>query len=217
MKKRILIIVYVLLLCVTVSFAWLSNVQENIIKTVDVNFENGKAMITDFSFDAYLEKRNDDGTYSKVGEDFEFDQRTMVPGVRVPFRIRIKNISDVEKKAKLVLDMQIDGFDADGVNILDVLYIDMVPGEGFADTDKTRNIFIKLSEAETVGDASDGRFSLDLYGEGGELTILIPSDVDKINPDADGYVTLECSFYYDQNATAEYQNKAISALSFKLE
>lgn len=206
MKKRILIIVYVLLLCVTVSFAWLSNVQENINKTVDVNFENGKAMITDFSFDAYLEKRNTDGTYSKVEGAFEFDQRTMVPGVRVPFRIRIKNISDVEKKAKLVLDMQIDGFDADGVNILDVLYIDMVPGEGFED-DKTRNIFIKLSEAETVGDASDGRFSLDLYGEGGELTI----------PASKNYVTLECSFYYDQNATAEYQNKAISALSFKLE
>lgn len=216
MKKRILIIVYVLLLCVTTSFAWLSNVQENKNDTVDVNFADGKAVITDFAFDAYLEKRNDDGTYSKVEGAFEFDQRTMVPGVRVPFKIKIKNIGDNAKNTKLVLDMHIDNFDVNEPSILDMLYIDMVLGKGFADSG-TRNIFIKLSEANVVGNEGSGDFSLDLYGEGEELTIPIQSIVDEINPGADGYVTLDCSFYYDQNATAEYQNKAISAMSFRLE
>ena len=83
---------------------------------------------------------------------------------------------------------------------------------------ETRHVFKKLSEAIYKG---DGLFSLEIYSE--EDKIVIPT-VDEVNESLaknektqNGYVALNCSFYYDQNAGAEYQGKGIDALSFRLE
>lgn len=235
MKKRILIIVYVLLLCGTVTFAWLSNAQENINETIDVDFRDGKAVITGFAFDAYLERKLDDGEvnandvdndgYVSVeadredGEPFAFDSNKTLPGERIPFRIRAKNLGDAEKKTKLFLDMQIDGYDPDAedVNVLDVLYVEIVLGDGFAESG-TKHAFKKLSDAVYRG---NGIFSLEIYGEGEEIAVptveTVNTRLGKLGKETNGYVALNCSFYYDQSATAAYQGKGISALSFRLE
>ena len=34
---------------------------------------------------------------------------------------------------------------------------------------------------------------------------------------SDDYVTLDCSLYFDQNATQKYQNKSVYAMAFRLE
>ena len=220
MKKRILIILYVLLLCGTVTFAWLSNAQNSINKTVDVDYSQGKAVITDFAFDAYLEEKVGDN-YVAVEKDsaFAFDSNDTVPGARLPFRIRVKNLGTVEKKTKLVLDMQIDGYDPDAedVNVLDVLYVEIVLGDGFAESG-TKHAFKKLSDAVYRG---NGIFSLEIYGEGEEISVptveTVNTRLGKLGKETNGYVALNCSFYYDQSATAAYQGKGISALSFRLE
>ena len=220
MKKRILIILYVLLLCGTVTFAWLSNAQNSINKTVDVDYSQGKAVITDFAFDAYLEEKVGDN-YVAVEKDsaFAFDSNDTVPGARLPFRIRVKNLGTVEKKTKLVLDMQIDGYDpsADNANILDVLYVEVVLGDGFSESG-TRHAFKKLSEATYKG---NGLFSLEIYSEGEEIAVPIPSVVNArlkdLGKPQNGYATFNCSFYYDQVAGAIYQGMGINALSFRLE
>ena len=219
MKKRILIIMYVLLLCVTVSFAWLSNVQENINNSVDVDFgvKNplNNATIVDTSFLAHLESKDANGEYKKVEGPYSFDSKAMVPGARIPFKLKIKNMGDAEKKVTLSLDMRIDDFDPNEPNILDMLYIDIVLAEGFDGSD-VRHIFKKLSDFGEEGYSGNGDFSLNLYGYGEELSIALPEVVNS-RGGTDGYVTLNCSFYYDQNATAEYQDNAISGLSFRLE
>ena len=253
MKKRILIIVYVLLLCGTATFAWLSNAQNSINETIDVDFSGGKAVVTDFSFNAYLERKIADGEVNASDKDndgyvavdegaFSFDTQSTLPGTRLPFRIRIQNLGDAKKSTKLVLDMYIEGYDPDSndemirskADLLDVIYIEIVLGDGFStndaldpdedqieDADKkveTRHVFKKLSEAIYKG---DGLFSLEIYSE--EDKIVIPT-VDEVNESLaknektqNGYVALNCSFYYDQNAGAEYQGKGIDALSFRLE
>ena len=222
MKKRILIIVYVLLLCVTTTFAWLSNSQEQRARTLSVDLEDGKAVITDLSFDAVLEKQNAEGNYEAVEGAYSFDKKTMVPGARTPFRIKITNLGTTTKDTKLVLDMHIDDFDpTDEINILDMLYIDIVLGEGFGASD-VRHVFKKLSEATVIGDTDSGSFSLVLYGEGEEITVPAPVDKNRNGVISEeerlaSAVAINCSFYYDQNATAEYQDMSISALSFRLE
>ncbi len=231
MKKRILIIVYVLLLCGTVTFAWLSNAQNSINETIDVDYSEGKATIIGFDFDAYFEKKLADGEIDagdtdkdgyvavRSEEPFAFDAKTTLPGARIPFRIRVQNLSTTEKKTKLALDMQLDGYDpaVNDVNILDVLYIEIVLGDGFSDSG-TCHVFKKLSEATYKG---DGLFSLEIYGEGQEISVPTRSDVntrlEELGKDENGYVAFNCSFYYDQSASAAYQGKGISALSFRLE
>ena len=54
MKKRILIIIYALLLCVTASFAWLSNFEIKPVNNVLIDFrgkpEGGLATVASFDF-----------------------------------------------------------------------------------------------------------------------------------------------------------------------
>ena len=52
MKKRILIIFYALLLCVTASFAWLSNFQPNKVTNLSVDYSGGALTVADLDFDA---------------------------------------------------------------------------------------------------------------------------------------------------------------------
>lgn len=210
MKKRILIIFYALLLCVTASFAWLSNFHANVVKTIDIDFQDGALTVVDLDFDAYIETRNSDGDFERIPEGiFKFDSKQMIPDSITPFKIKIKNYSTSESnKAKLGLAIRIDPVKQGDVNILDMFYIDVVAGNGFGEN--KLHVFLKLSEAEPIGNENSGEYFLWIYGDGKEITVP-PTKAET------EYVTLDCSFYYDQNATAEYQNKAIHAMAFRLE
>ena len=210
-KKRILIIFYALLLCVTASFAWLSNFQANIVEDIKVDFRNGALTVVNLDFDAHIETRNADGVFEQIPEGtFTFDKRQMVPDSITPFKIKIKNNSTTEeRKAKLGVAIRLDESQMDDVNILDVLYLDVVAGGGFKDGNN-HHVFVKLNAAEPIGAEGSGEYFLWIYGDGEE--IVIPPTTPKSE-----YVTLDCSFYYDQNATAEYQNKTVQALAFRIE
>lgn len=212
MKKRILIVIYALLLCVTASFAWLSNFQANYVTNLKVDYQDGALKVINLDYDAYIETRDADGSFVRVpdGAPFEFDSKNMIPDSITPFKIKIRNNSETEdRKAKLGLAIRIDPKQMETVNLLDVLYLDVVAGDGFGEAN-SYHVFLKLSDAEPIGLADSGEYFLWIYGDGDE--IIIPS-VDG----GMGYATLDCSFYYDQNATAEYQNKSIEALAFRLE
>ena len=217
MKKRILIVVYALLLCVTASFAWLSNFNKTNVKDLHVDFRHGALTVTDPGFQAFIETRDANGNFVRIpdgvdGEQlpYTFNHKDMVPDTITPFKIKIKNNSSTEeRKAKLGIALRIDPEAAKVANILEVMYIDVIAGDGFSD-DENYHIYMRLDEASVVGNSENGEYFLWLYGEGSEI-IIPPTSDDK------EYVTLDCSFYYDQNATAKYQNQSIFALSFRLE
>lgn len=211
MKKRILIIFYALLLCVTASFAWLSNFQANIVEDIKVDFREGALTVVNLDFDAYIETRADDGSFNKIPEGpFMFDKKQMVPDAMTPFKIKIKNNSlTEERKAKLGVAIRIDPTQMEDVNILDVLYLDVVAGNGFKDGNN-HHVFLRLNAAEPIGTVGSGEYFLWIYADGSEISVP-PSTAEN------EYVTLDCSFYYDQNATAEYQNKSIQAMAFRIE
>ena len=141
---------------------------------------------------------------------FVFDKKQMVPDSITPFKIKIKNNSTTDdRKAKLGIAIRIDPTQISEANILDVMYIDVVAGNGFSRANNY-HVFLKLNAAEPVGAEGSGEYFLWIYGDGEEITIP-PTTAEN------EYVTLDCSFYYDQNATAEYQNKSIQAMAFRLE
>ena len=219
MKKRILIVVYVLLLCVTTSFAWLSNIQETEVKTVSVDMNNG--LINDFSFSASLEM---DDSYKVASTDgIKLNNKIMVPGVRIPFKIHIERGTE-EKKAKLLLDLDMDcteaELDTDGIpKIMKKIYVEIVFNEISTDNPggKTRHIFKKLSELSEI-DGYYGDYTIELFGEGEEI-IISPAILNEDGSVSAGndVLTLNCSLYYDQTATAEYQDMGIGAMLFRLE
>lgn len=217
MKKRILIVIYALLLCVTASFAWLSNFNKNIVEDIKIDFRDGALTVTDPGFQAYIETVNSKGNFERIpdgpnGEQlpFTFEQKQMVPDAVTPFRIKVKNTSTTDyRKAKLGVALRIDPEATRTANILDVMYLDIVAGDGFSDSN-TYHVYVRLDAASKVGSEDNGEYFLWIYGEGDEI-IIPPTTADK------EYVTLDCSFYYDQNATAEYQNQSIYAMAFRLE
>jgi hypothetical protein len=212
MKKRILIVIYALLLCVTASFAWLSNFQANHVNEINVDFSNGALNIVNLDFNAYIETRTESGSFERIpdGEMFSFDHKRMVPDSITPFRIKIKNNSTTEsRKAKLAVAIRLKQSEVGNVNLLDMLYLDVVAGDGFSETNNY-HVFVKLNTADLISTEEEGEYLLYVYGDGDEIIIPPTSS-------AKEYVTLDCSLYFDQNATAEYQNEVITAMTFRLE
>lgn len=213
MKKRILIIVYALLLCVTASFAWLSNIDSYRVKSLYAEFDNGSLTVLNFDFDAKLSVPTVDasGVESWVDVDPEtdgahiFDKTKMVPDSISPFKIRIANKAGEAIEARFSLALRIP---KESVPLLDVIYIDSIAGDGF-DKTTTYHKFIKLSEAELVLESEEyNEYVLRIYTYGDEILIPYKSG---------NFVTLDCSFYFDQNATAEYQTMTIDSIVFRLE
>lgn len=214
MKKRILIIVYALLLCVTASFAWLSNIDSYRVKSLYAEFDNGSLTVLNFDFDAKLSvpKVDASGVESWVDVDPEkdgahiFDKTKMVPDSISPFKIRIANKAGEDIEARLSLALRVPN---ESVPLLDVIYIDSIAGDGF-DKTTTYHKFIKLSEAELVLESEEyNEYVLRIYTYGDEILIPYYNSGD--------FVTLDCSFYFDQNATAEYQTMTIDSIVFRLE
>lgn len=221
MKKRILIIMYVLLLCVTVSFAWLSNIQETSTESVSVDFNN--AMITDLEFNANLEIDPSYCDAEHSGEGIRLSEKVMIPNARIPFKINIDRAEN-EKKAKLFLDLAIDCSEDETVEgipmILDKIYVDIVFTERSIQypNGRTRHVLKKLSEFSEK-DGFYGDFSVELFGVGEEIIVgsIADENNDKQINDTESVLTLSCSLFYDNSATAEYQEMGIDAMLFRLE
>ena len=224
MKKRILIIIYALLLCVTVSFAWLSNFQVTKVNELAVDYRKGGLTVANLGFEGHIEIPDGNGGYKPLYEKKPSENATeteteilsivdkvqMVPDSITPFRIKIKNLSTTEyRKAKLGIAISLDPEELRQANVLEVLYLDIISIDGFSEG-TTYHSYIRLDEAYPVGAEGSGEYFYYIYGEGEEL--MIPPTSAKQE-----YVTFDCSFYYDKEATAEYQNKSIKALSFRLE
>lgn len=218
MKKRILIIVYALLLCVTASFAWISNFDQSRVESVMFNYNNGALTVWNNNFEGKLmvpvvEGTNADGTPKEIWKDvdknkiYTFDSTKFVPDSVTPFRLGIKNISGEDQQARLSLVFKMDTED---VELLNYIYINIIGVESgnFAKEDSYHR-FVKLSEAEQISNnGEEAEFVLRLYSYSN------PVAVPKVN---NRFFEFDCFFYFDPEAPTEMQHKSISAMAFRLE
>ena len=223
MKKRILIIVYALLLCVTASFAWISNFDQSSVAAVKFNYNNGALTVWNNNFEGKLMVpevvgTNADGTPKEVWKDVDptkkyiFDSTKFVPDSVTPFRLGIKNKSGEDQQARLSLIFKMSTED---VVLLNYIYINIIGIEAeqlgswsFAKEDSYHQ-FVQLSEAEQFS-SKDGEaeFVLRLYSYSN------PVAVPNVN---NRFFEFDCFFYFDPEAPTEMQHKSISAMAFRLE
>ena len=98
MKKRILIIVYALLLCVTASFAWISNFDQSRVESVMFNYNNGALTVWNNNFEGKLmvpivEGTNADGTPKEIWKDVDKNKGAF----GAPFNIRRSILIDSQQ------------------------------------------------------------------------------------------------------------------------
>ena len=213
MKKRIFVIVLALLLCVTASFAWLSNFESKRVKNINVGFDN-PVSIAKLDLDASIEVESTPGVFEKLTDDkpFTFDKRQMIPDSVTRFKINVTNTAKLVEgagqsqatKFKLAVAIKIDPKQAEVANLLDVLYLDVMVGNANNGANDN-HVFVSLSEAEEIGEAGSGTYLFYVYDEKNTISVLPESTV-----------TFDCYFYYSESATAKYQNKDI-AISFRIE
>lgn len=227
MKKRIILSIgaLLLLLFVVASVAWLSNFETRIVRSLNVDYQNGAMVIADKNFDARVLVPDGDGDYRALtdGEELPFDDRGIVPDSVTPFKIEIDNKTDSAKTANLSLT-----FTTDDTTILDNFYIDVVFGTQY-------HVYKCLGEAREIGGEGSGNYILDIYGEGEEISIpatvtsesetesevqaAAQTETESESDSTDSFsadMSLDCYFYYDKFADASNQAKMVE-IEFRLE
>lgn len=230
MKKRIILSIgaLLLLLSVVVSVAWLSNFETRIVRSLNVDYQNGAMVIADKNFDARVLVPDGDGGYRPLtdGEEFTFEDRGIVPDSVTPFKIEIDNKTDSAKTANLSLTFKTN--DDDDKAMFKHLYIDVVFGTQY-------HVYKCLGEAREIGGEGSGNYVLDIYGEGEEISIptkataeseseseaqaAAQSETESESDSADDFsadMSLDCYFYYDKFADASNQAKMVK-IEFRLE
>ncbi len=209
MKKRIFLSIATLLLCITVSFAWISNMSTNIVNTIDINFlseDQGNLSVASRDLEAQIYIKDGD-EFVPADENSAFDSSLFVPGSNTPFKIKIHNNAKKALYLEMTLAFSETSYDGrEEYHLRDALFIDIYAGEGFPQGEIYHQ-YKNLAEAEQLG--SSDEYILEIYNE--DNMILIPEMAE------DEWVTLECYFYFDMNATAEYQNMSMKKFVFRLE
>lgn len=200
-KKRILLLMYALLLCVTASFAWIIIRDPIRTKSLVVDYHTHKLMVSDKNIELSIWVPEKDG-FAEISNSSDEDNRNelfrfqnIVPDYNVSYQIRIKN----NTSAPITIRLSISSLScADKlINVDDALvYLSVRPGNLFKS-----HAGIKLPEEKYMGitdqtlqSIGNGQYSLSLY------------DGLQIPPTGDGYVELECYFYFSKEMDNSYQN-----------
>jgi len=125
--KRIIALVYALLLCVTVSFAWILTEKENIVEDVIVGYNNGNLVIAAKDISGKLVISDDEGNETVLDQEYLFSPTEIIPNSVVAFSLRIKNNSYDEMMANI----SVVGITAEDAKILDVVYFSAQPSSGW--------------------------------------------------------------------------------------
>ena len=185
MKKRILIVVYALLLCVTICFAWLSNSRVNYVREINVDFKNGALTVDRAGVTGVIGTVDSKGEFKAV-DKLSIDSRLMIPGSGHKFQIRLKNI-DETKTQKIKLGVLIKLNDDTDVpqgtgelpDVFDKLYISVLKratSSGEANNvefDSDNSFSVKLNEASVYGNPDDKMYFLWICKD--ETEIILPA------------------------------------------
>ena len=219
-KKKAMLAVYIIMLCVTVSFAWILNVQNNMGQYLELKYGEEAAhklsiASKDIEMMAYIQKDGDwiylgsSKDQNQSGKLIQISPEDVIPNSSVPFRIRFKNTSGNTLKVKLTLS----GVVCDKSLVADeIVYVGALGSDEYSrytDTAITPpNVYLALNAANFISEDIDGNTST--Y----DLVVYEAIDI-PATPDGE-YVELDCYFYFDaERMTNVCQNKVFFVSSFQ--
>lgn len=217
-KKKILLAAYVLLLCITVSFAWILNPEKNVSDSFFIQYgsDSGNRLVVaprDVEMTVYAQQEE---RWQKVGsssdkeesqERFRVDSQSVIPNSSVPFRIRIKNQSN----SVIRIRVELVGIVCDQILVADeIIYASALGSMEYSNYSvmTPENVYLSLNNdgvlVETDEENHTATYNLVLYEE-----IEVPIT-------GDDYVELDCYFYFDKDRmTNVCQNKTLYVSSFR--
>ena len=199
--KRIIALVYAILLCVTVSFAWILTEEENIVDDVIVGYDDGKLVIASKDIEGKIIIADEQGNETELTEDYFFSPTEILPNSVIAFSLRIKNNAYEE----MVVDISMVGISAENVSLLDVVYFSATPSSGW-EGETPSSVYVKLGDAAL---AQDGTYTLNVAA-----AVRLRS-TEPLNED--DYMEYECYFYFDgESMTNVHQNIDLSVGAIRI-
>lgn len=222
-KKRIVLAVYILLLAVSVSFAWMT-VQDNTGDHMELEYggDSGNTLSVaskDVEMMVWAEMEPDEWKYLGSSEDDQsgtlmtIPANRMIPGANIPFKIQFKNSSDKPVAVRIILNGACHKDlvqKSDGNDRLAVLFVaygtgsftkysEIVPAPARSSVELRKNCIV--AENKETGINS---YTVELYD-----SIQIP-------PTAEGeFVEVMCTVNFDMLAmTNECAGKTFTISSF---
>lgn len=207
MKKRLLLIFNCLLLCCTVSLAWILSGNPEIVDALQFDFtDSDKLVISSVNVDTTVVLLID-GQEVPLDEDFQLDPGMLVPDKMIPFRIKFNYQSADEEKTSLAIRLSLVGITASSEEFLQTVSISVTPvTDGLSAPNGPLTIYKSFGEATISGDGET--YTLDIYGN--ENRLYIPHK-------EDGESVLDCYLMMSKDAGAEFQNMWLDIRAFRLE
>ncbi len=109
--KRIIVPVIMMLLCLTLTFAWINELQNPEGRYLNFVFEDGKAVVTDTDIEVKLYRDvTDSDDFEDITEPFATDSmesltviENFAPGARQKFKVEITNTGGIPLSLQMVL------------------------------------------------------------------------------------------------------------------
>ena len=210
MKKRILWIVYSLLLCCTVTFAWILSGKPLAVPYVMLDYaEENQMFISSVGVNAKAYFRQ--GDQEVPAEDFYLDPSKLVPGTIIPFTITLDYQAQDEARSAISVKLSMIGITVSDPKLLDKMYVSVTPkNERLTSTNGRQTLYICLNEAEPMGEAGEETYRLNIYDSSNQL--IIPH-----NDAGSAPSELDCYLYFDRSADSSFQNLSLDIRYFRLE
>lgn len=210
MKKRIFRIFYCLLLCCTVTTAWI--LSGDSIRTPHIILDytgDNKMVISSVGVDA--EVLFVDGDTYVPAKDFKLDPSKLVPGATIPFKITLDYQSSDEELSATAVRLSIVGITVSDPRLLSKMYISITPkNEGLTSTNGREVLYKCFDKAVPIGDEDQLTYRLDIYDSTNKL--IIPHNNRGAAPSE-----LDCYLYFHSSADASYQDISMNISYFHLE
>ena len=216
MKNKIqtiaVLTVAILLLVVSVSFAWMLQVDDSLLRylLLDYTQQNGNSLVVaSHDVEMSILRQIDEDTFNETQEDMVISE--LIPGNAQTFRIRIKNHSQNTINLKLSManvsgDLITERTDDKTGTMLDALFISMRGGLGYIGNNLVvPSLYKRLNQDSTYNSVSN------------TYSVVLFSALEVPPTEGDGYVELNCYFYLDPDAGMEYQSKNLVIGTFRAE
>ena len=215
MSKHIWLVFWCLLLCVTISFAWIMFQPENLVNHVVIDYDTGGELVVAPEKIVMTILMNDPttGVMTPIGRSTDqyqdnmelFEVQDIVPNSIVPFKIRLQNTSNEIIRLKLSIDRLV--CDEKLLSPVDSkVYFSAVGASSYASYPEIapENLYKSLSAAQPLEDSDENAYYLTIYE-----TIYVPPT------GQDSYVEIDCYFYFTKDMDNTYQNLDFRVLSFR--
>lgn len=217
MKRRMLLALYGILLCCTVTFAWIFDGSTKV-KDLMLNYvgEN-KMSIASIGVDVDVGFRDGDGYVA--AKDFVLKPAHMMPNARIPFKIMFDYQATDEARSSLPVTLTLVGIRVSDPTLLDKIYISVTPVNNNLTATNGRNTIYKcFSDAVPVGEGDNVSYRMDIYNSVNKLYIPHNDAEEREDPWDDGNRSvLNCYLEFDSSADASYQDISLDIGIFRVE